>query len=227
MNRLLLILLLTPTLSFGQITLNVIKISEDSVKIFLDDGITLKMGETYQLTVKTNIIPTDSLALNAKADTFLYNGMTFNFISEYHQYGFYVKRRNTIIGNQQVINLLGTKYRVKIDNRIIDRYHPNRITSKSIIEIELISDTEDIKELKIKNPVLVYWTKDKRTVRQFRLENNKVRVDFSKEKDLKKNYNPDLEMNFLVLHLPQAYDKNDKGVMATEEKQRTFLLGYD
>lgn len=227
MKRLLITLLTIPTLSLGQVNLNVIKYSKDSVNIFLDEGVKLKMNEPYNFVVRTNITAADNIVLSVKQDTALYDGMKFTKTFVHYQYGFFVKRDNKIIGTQKIIELSGTKYEVKIDGTVITRYKPNKVDKNSIIEIELKSDTEDLSNLTTKQNVLLYWTQDKRTVRQFELIDLKTRVDFSNEKTLIKRYNPKLEMNFLVIQLPQVYDKNGKELLAIEAKERTYLLGLE
>jgi hypothetical protein len=225
--KLTLLLLIIPLFTSAQVNLNVIKYSRDSISIFLDPGVELTMNGTYDFVVKTNITPADNLVLSSIQDTLIHDGLTFSTTFSYHEYGFFVKRDNKIVGTQSVISLKGTKYEVKIDGKVISRYKPNVVNDRSVIEIELKSDTEDTDGLLVKTPVLMYWTQDKKIVKRFELIDLKIKVDLSKERGLKKGHHPKMEMNFLVIHLPQVYDESDREMLAKEEKERTFLLGFE
>lgn len=227
MYKLTLLLLIIPLFAHGQVNLNVIKYSQDSISIFLDAGVELKMHDTYDFVVKTNVTPVDNLVLSTRQDTLMRDGLTFSKTFNYHEYGFFVKRDNTIVGTQSVISIKGTKYEVKIDGKVISRYKPNVVNDRSLIEIKLKSDTENTDGLLVKGPVLMYWTQDKKIVKRFELIDLKTTVDLSNEKGLKRGHHPKMKMNFLVIHLPQVYDKSDKEMLAKEEKERSFLLRFE
>ena len=231
MNRLLLTILIS-TLSlvgYGQIQLNLTKIDSDSVEISFSGEPDLEMNKTYDFIIKTNINKSDSLYLNL-IDGLIEDNIEFKKSFNYHLYDISVTRKpkpdHAVHVANRLIQIKGTRFRVKIDGVEISRYNPNNIKGDSKVEIELISDIYDLNELTVKDPVIFTWMQNKSVFEKVELNSNKLSVNLKELKVHKTGFTKDAKYNHVMIVLPQVHH-NGIPVLAESQQERMQILKFE
>lgn len=208
---------------FSQIEVKITKVSTDSFDIEFPSNMDLEMGKNYQFVFKTNFSEKEGYKENF-TDELLYDGLVVNTDFNYHEFGFSVysspKKDHSDIHDSKMIYIKGTRYIVKIDGVEISRYNPNSITPKSSIAIELFSNTEDVKNLVVNEPVILSWMGNNSYTITNSLANEKASFDLIKEKQFKKG-----STGVILLLLPQVY-KDGNELLPKNDQERMYLISY-
>lgn len=217
--------------SFGQIKINVTKISNDSVKITFPENMKIDFEKEYTFEYSTDVKLSDSLT-EGLSQQLLYDGLKITKSFNHYEYGINItsKIKNTKKNTRDVGSAMfyvdGTeKWKVKLDNNYISRYIPNDIFNDSKIEIEIQSDNYDLKKAKYSDPVILYWMQNQKVFRKFDFDGSKISINLEDDDDFMKGYNKNEKFNHLVILLPQVTVKNSK-LFSDEQKKRIYIVRF-
>lgn len=227
-TTLLLFLLLSSRL-FGQMEVRINKVSDDSIEVVFPENMNLEMGKNYEFIYRTNITKKDRLYENFEGEL-LYDGKRVSFNFNYHEFGFDVSRKiqkgTSKILIQKMIYIKGTKFVVRLDDRLITRYEVNKLNRSTKISIELVSDTKDVKDIEVGKPILIYWMNNPGVNRKIMLMNdNKAYFDLSKDPLFVKGRSKD-ETDAVVIALPQVYMYLSP-LLAERFIERTYIVSWE
>jgi hypothetical protein len=225
------LIFLYSTFSFGQIQINVTKISNDSVKITFPENMKIDFEKEYVFEYKTNVKLSDSLT-EGLSQQILYDGLKVTKSFNHYEYGINItskvknKKKNTYDVGCAMFYINGTeKWKVKLGTNYISRYFPNDIFSNSKIEIEIQSDNYDLKNAKYSDSVILFWMQNKTVFKKFDFDGTKISINLEDYTDFMEGYNKNEKYNHIVILLPQVTVKNHK-FFSDEQKKRMYILRF-
>ncbi len=214
--------------SFSQIELNVIKIKEDSFKIYFTKKPDLQMNKSYDFIIKTNIKKEDSLLLNLCINEgYLENNLKFKHTFYHHIYPLSIQKKTSAVSKpffaiSCIEDIKGVKYILKIDGKQYYRHIGGSFGPNSIFTIDFISDIYNLKDIEIRDPVYFsIWFKKKKVDSLF-LKNYHLSFklkDINKLKQLKQK-----KMLFIVF--PQVYYKGIP-LLSKKDSERVAIVYFD
>ncbi len=207
----------------AQIEVKINKVSKDSFNIEFPENMGLEMGKKYTFIFKANFSKEDGYRENF-TDELIYDGLVVEKAFNYHEYGFAVyslpKKDHSVQHDSKIIYIKGTRYIVKIDGKIISRYDPNTITSKSIIEIQVFSDTENLTKMSIEDLIVFQWIGNSTSFTELIKVNETLVIDLSKHKKFTRT-----KGDAIILALPQIFIGKNK-LLPDNQQERMYIMGY-
>ncbi len=217
--------------SFGQIEIEVTKISTDSVSVKFPTNMKINVGTEYEFIYKTNVQLSDSLK-ESLSNEYLYDGLKVTKTFDHYERGINIKSKiknevkNTYDVGYNMFYINGTdKWKVKIDGKYISRYISNDIRPNSVIEIEIQSDNYDLSKAKYEEPVVFFWIANHSSFEKFEFNGEKITVDLSKYPDFINGLNKNEKHNAIVILLPQVKVKRKK-LFSDKQKKRMYIMRY-
>lgn len=221
---LLLIFPLAALTSKGQVEIRITKAGDGSIKIDYPGDMQIETGKPGSFVIRTNITEDDKL-YESLSDSKIKDGRVIDYKFSYPEFRLevyrYISKKKTEVLASEIIAVKGTKFLVKIDGVPVSRLNTNLIRPSSVIEIELVSETEDVKSLKLEEGAFLYWQENPMVYDKMEFTNFKSSLDFGAETNLKKIR----KAKVLTLLLPMV-SKGKKDLFPRDDLERSFIFIY-
>ncbi len=211
----------------AQRIIQIAKHSTDSISITCDcEGI--KLLDTVNFVIKTNITPSDSLVLNFGKEYIADNQtITKHFTTE--EYRFQLQKR--LADNKYALNkadyrfkIAGTHFLIFANEDTISRYKPKKIDINTRLTIKLITD-KPINTLKVTHPVFFTWLHNRDFYEKTPLTESGAFITYIRQmKDLRGGFRRGSNENALVIVLPQIFDESGRPLLSPSENDRLYIL---